>query len=215
MLRILPLLLLLVCFVTACKPTEEVPQVATMKMKVVDIARIFRESDPGKSGVDFLNTVQAQIQTELAALQAKVQADPENMEVQQEIQIVYNQLQQRMNAEQQNVMNIVNDLLQRTLDEYRNKNKLELIVSSEVTLSYDKSLDITSEVIAEMNKHKVEYKSVAPTPKAADPAPATDPATPAEAKEDKAKPEGEKPADAKDEGNKPAEKKDDKPQEKK
>ncbi len=161
MLRILPLMLMLTFLLSACENTEKVSATdGGNTIKVVDTARISRESKPGKDGMEFIGKLQAEIQEEVTALQAKLQADPENAEIQQEIQMYYGLVQQRMQAEVQNATSIMNDLVLRILDEYRTKNNLSVILNSENALSYDKSLDITTEIIEILNKQSVEYKSV-------------------------------------------------------
>ncbi len=182
MLRILPLMVLVLSLLVACEPSAQesaksstaastvAASSASQVFAVVDTARIFRESEPGKSGVEFLKGIQGDMQIELATLQAKMQADPENVELQQEAQAVFGQLQQRMSAEEQNVVNLLNELVQRTLDEYRTAKNIALIVGAEMALSYDKSVDVTSDVIAAMNKHTLEFKAVMPAPAEAAPA---------------------------------------------
>ncbi len=164
MFRILPLMLLTLSLMTACNAAEEKKATSSSELTfaVVDTARIFRDSEPGKAGVEFLKNIQGDMQIELATLQAKLQADPENAQLQQEAQIVFTQFQQRMNAEEQNVVNILNDLVQRTLDAHRAEKKYAIILGSESALSFDKSVDITSEVITAINTQKVTYKSIMP-----------------------------------------------------
>ncbi len=192
MLRIIPILVLSLSLLACNSPSAEESAQKTsaptvQSFAVVDTAKIFRESEPGKAGVEFLKGVQGDMQIELATLQAKMQADPENPALQQEAQSVFAQLQQRMNAEEQNVVNVLNELVQRTLDEYRASEKISVIVGTEAALSYDKAVDVTDAIISAMNKHKIEYKSIMPeapakveTPAVEQPAPET-PATEAPA----------------------------------
>ncbi len=167
MLRIIPVLLLSASLLACNSPAEEkkasVEPSPVQAFVVVDTAKIFRDSEPGKAGVEFLKGIQGDMQIELATLQAKVQADPENADLQVEAQNIFAQLQQRMSAEEQNVVNTLNDLVQRTLDEYRQSKKIAVIVGTEAALSFDKAVDVTEDVIKAINTHKVEYKSVVPT----------------------------------------------------
>ncbi len=196
MLRILPLMLLTLGLLTACNSPSEAPKATTtaavQTIAIVDTAKIFRESAPGKAGVDFLKSIQADMQIALATLQAKVQADPENMELQQEAQATFGQLQQRMSAEEQNVVNILNELVQKSLDEYRTTKNISVIVGTEAALSFDKTVDVTGDIIVAMDKHKVEYKSIMPEEEKA--APAAPEAAPKADAEQEAAPatEGEK-----------------------
>lgn len=146
---------------------------------VVDTARIFRDSDAGKAGVKFLEGMQTTMQAELTAIQEVLQKNPEDQAAQQKLQETYMSFQQRMGAEQQNVVTLLNDATQRVLDAYRAQKKLSVILAQESTLSVDKSVDVTAEVIAELNKQKVEFKAITPEAPAA---PAVAPAAPAAAK---------------------------------
>jgi len=125
---------------------------------VVDTARVFRDSDAGKEGFKYLETVQAEMQAKLNILQMKLKKDPENKKVAQKLQETYLSFQQRIGAEQQKVITLLNDASQRVLDSYRAKNSLLIIISSEATLSYGEAVDITDGVIEELNKEKIEFK---------------------------------------------------------
>ncbi len=184
--RLLPLLLLAVCLLSACNSEQKPQAVQQPTVYVIDTARIFRDSEPGKASMTFLTSIQTEMQQSFAGLQTRLQADPENMEIQQEAQMLIGQLQQRMNAEEQNVMNLMHDMVLRVLDEYRTQNNISIIMGAEAVLSYDKSLDITEKIIAAVNKEKIEFKSVMPPapPAAVTPAPSTPPAPPAEDKKD-------------------------------
>ncbi len=165
MLRILPLLLSLMIFLTACESSEKVPTPdMESKIKIVDTARISRDSKLSKDAMEFIGSIQTKIQAEsqeeMAALQAKLKADPENAEIQQEMQMFYGLAQQRLQAEIQNASSIMNDLVLRVVEEYRTKHNLMMILSSETALSYDKSLDITQEIVDILNKQTIEFKSV-------------------------------------------------------
>lgn len=139
---------------------------------VVDTARIFRDSEAGKAGVKFLEGMQAKMQAELTAIQEILQKNPEDQAAQQKLQETYMSFQQRMGAEQQNVVTLLNDATQRVLDSYRQQKKLTVILAQESTLSVDKSVDVTADVITELNKQKVEFKAITPEAPAAAAAPA-------------------------------------------
>ncbi len=159
---LLPLVLVAVCFLSACKPEEKQQSSSQLAIYVVDTSRLYRESLPAKASMDFLNSIQTELQKTFAELQTKIQADPQNVEVQQEAQMVLTQLQQRMNAEEQNAMNLLNDVIVRILDDYREKNNISVILSTETVHSYDKSLDITTKIMEVLNKEKIEFKAIMP-----------------------------------------------------
>lgn len=134
---------------------------------VVDVSRALRDSEAGKAGMKFLENIQKNMLADVEKTQAKIKADPKNEAAQQELQMAYMALQQRFQAEQQNVIGRLNDMFQRVLDTYRTENKLVAVMASDVALSFDKNADVTDAVIAAMNKEKVEFTPVA-EPEAAD-----------------------------------------------
>lgn len=167
--------LVMMTMLTGCLQGES----AAPAIGVVDTARIFRDSDAGKAGVKFLEGMQAKMQAELTAIQEILQKNPEDQAAQQKLQETYMGFQQRMGAEQQNVVTLLNDATQRVLDSYRQQKKLTVILAQESTLSVDKNVDVTADVIAELNKQKVEFKAI--TPEAPAPAPAAEATKPAAA----------------------------------
>ncbi|MEG2172329.1 MAG: OmpH family outer membrane protein [Desulfovibrionaceae bacterium] len=170
---------------------------------VVDTARVFRDSDAGKAGVKFLEGMQEKMQADLNEIQEVLKKNPNDQAAQQKLQETYMGFQQRMGAEQQNVVTLLNDATQRVLDTFRQQKKLSVILSQEATLSFDKAVDVTAEVIAELNKQKVEFKAVMPEAPAKAVAPAEAPKADAKAdvkadapKKDSKKAESHKKADS-------------------
>ena len=143
---------------TGCIPSEP----AAPKVAVVDTARVFRDSEPGKAGVKFLEGMQEGMQRELNSLQDQLQKKPEDAALQQKLQETYMSLQQRMGAEQQNVITLLNDAIQRAMDSYRARKQLDVILTNEAALSYSKAVDVTADIIAEFNTHKLTFTPVIP-----------------------------------------------------
>ncbi len=152
------LALLAISMLAACNQSGPAPAQSTIG--IVDTARIFRESEPAKAGIKFLESVQSEMQDKLTVIQEEIQKDPTNTALQQEVQTMYAEFQQRIGAEEQNVVNLLQDALQRSVDSHRVSKKLTLVVGSEVALAYDKSVDITDDIIAEMNKQSIEFKTI-------------------------------------------------------
>lgn len=196
------MLLLAGALLAGCNQAESsAPSVA-----VVDTARVFRDSDAGKAGVKFLEGMHEKMQAELNGIQESLAKNPNDQAAQQKLQETYMDFQQRMGAEQQNVLTQLNDVAQRAMDNYRTQNKLQVILGSEAALSFDKAVDVTTGVIAEMNKQKVEFKATQPEaakPAAPEAAPADMPAAKAT---DKAADKNGKPAPTQN-ATKPADKK--------
>lgn len=165
---ILSMVLLAGALLTGCNQAES----AAPGVAVVDTARVFRDSEVGKAGVKFLEGMHDKMQVDLNSIQEALQKNPTDQAAQQKLQETYMDFQQRMGAEQQNVITLINDAAQRAMDSYRTQNKLQIIVGSESALSYDKAVDVTAGVIAELNKQKVEFKATQPEGKPAEAAPA-------------------------------------------
>ena len=112
------------------------------------------------------------MQDKLNAIQARLEKDPKDEAAQKELQSVYMTAQQRMQAEQQNVVNLLYDTIQRVLNTYREQQGYDVIISAEVA-AFNPKADVTTAVIAEVNKQKIDFK---PLPEPAAPEAAQAPA---------------------------------------
>lgn len=205
--RLLILSLLVLCLaVSGCQQTQE----PAVKVGVVDMNRLLRDSEPGKEASRFLEGMQKEIQQQIDDVQARLGKDPENENLQRELQAIYMGGQQRINAEQQNVVSQLLDLTQRLVNNYRKANGLSVVLGTDVAVAYDPALDVTNALLDEMNKQKVNFVSVsnpqpeapaaADAPAAEAPAPAAQDAKAAEKPAptaEQAAPAAEKPAAAK------------------
>lgn len=190
----MPLVFVLSFMLLACQQTET--KDAQPKLVVVDMARIMRDSEPGKAGVKFLESLQSGMQEKLNAIQARLEKDPKDEAAQKELQGVYMASQQRMQAEQQNVVNLLYDTIQRILNAYREQQGYDIILSAEVSAAFNPKADVTADVIAEVNKQKIDFKPL-PEPAAPEAAPA-----PAAQPQDKEQPKEQPKADAPENGKK-------------
>lgn len=162
--RFLVLSLLVLCLaVSGCQQTQE----PAVKVGVVDMNRLLRDSEPGKEASRFLEGMQKEIQQQIDDVQARLGKDPENEALQRELQAIYMGGQQRINAEQQNVVSQLLDLTQRLVNNYRKANGLSVVLGTDVAVAYDPALDVTNALLDEMNKQKVNFVSVSnPQPEA-------------------------------------------------
>lgn len=192
----LPLALMLSLMLIACQQGEGSSQ---PKLAVVDMTRIMRDSEAGKAGVKHLEALQADMQEQLNTIQGRLEKNANDADAQKELQTVYMMSQQRMQVEQQNVVNVLYDTMQRIINAYRTEKGYALIISSEAAASFDPKADVTADIIAAMNKQKVDFKPAAPEgaadAAAAPEAEAPKAATPADKPADKA---AEKPAESAD-----------------
>lgn len=188
--RLLAVSLLLLSLLCAACQQGENKTASGPRIAVVDVVRVMRDSEPGKAGIKFLEGIQADIQKQLDDIQAKLEKDRENQALQQQLQTVYMAAQQRMGAEQQNVLSQLQNVVQRTMDEFRKAQGYDVIMSAETMASFDAKLDVTNGVIEAMNSQKITFVPVGD--KAAAPA-----AVPAPAAEESAAPAAAEPkADA-------------------
>ena len=147
------------CLLFACQQSDTAAQ---PKFAVVDLARVMRDSEPGKAGVKFLEGLQADMQNKLNDIQKKLEANPKGEAAQKEMQSVYMSAQQRMQAEQQNVVNVLYDTIQRVMNAYRAEKGYAVILGSEAAVSFDSKVDVTNDVLEAVNRQKVEFKPMTP-----------------------------------------------------
>ena len=181
----MPLALLLSLMLIACQQGEGSSQA---KLAVVDMTRVMRDSEAGKAGVKHLEGLQADMQAQLNNIQKRLEQNADDADAQKELQTVYMASQQRMQVEQQNVVNVLYDTMQRIINAYRADKGYALIISSEAAASFDPKADVTSDIIAAMDKQKIDFKPAGEAEKA----PEAEAAKPADKPADKA---AEKPAD--------------------
>ena len=67
-------------------------------------------------------------------------------------------LQQRFNAEQQQVVSVLSDAYKKALELCRTKYKIDVIMTSESVVSYNPEVDVTDKVLAEMNAQPLDFK---------------------------------------------------------
>ena len=172
--------------------------VSNTKIAVVDPARLFQESEPGKAGIAHLKELEGAMQEQLKTAQALLEKSPNDEALRARFQQTFVGYQQLVNAEQQKVVQKINEIMQKTLADYRTKKSYTVIMNTEGLLSFDPKSDVTSEVIAEMNQNKVTFEPVKLTPITAE-APKSEPkveekAAPAPKTEEKAAPKKEEKA---------------------
>lgn len=127
------------------------------KVAVVDAAKVFQESAPGKAGLAYLETVSAAAQEEFKSLQTEA-GDDKSQESMMKMQRALGQIQQRMNAEQQMVIGKLNSAFQDALAAYRAEKKLDVIIASEQALSFGPEADVTKDIIAAMDKMTLSFE---------------------------------------------------------
>lgn len=191
--------LVLLCAAVFCLAlvgcNQEMKSDSSPKVAVVDPAKVFQDSQPGKDGMAYLEKVSAEVQQKFKDLQKEAAEskgqDPASVN---DLQAQVAKIQERVSAEQQMVVTKLNDLFQKVLEQYRKENGVALVIPAEQALSFDESADATAAIVAIMNKENVTFES-----------PAMDDAKPADKT---VKPE-DKAADMKDDAMKQAQEKKD------
>jgi outer membrane protein len=111
--------------------------------------------------VKFLESLHADMQEKINAIQERLTQKPDDEAAQKELQSVYMASQQRMQTEQQHVISLLDDVIQRVINTCREQKGYDVIINAEVTAAFSSAVDVTTEIIAEVNKHPLEFKPAA------------------------------------------------------
>lgn len=131
------------------------------KIGVVDLNRLMRDSAPGKAGLKYIESQQADLQSALDKIQDKLEKNPGDEAAVQELQKVYAASQQKIQAEGQGVVTRLFDSIQVALDNYRKQNGYQILIRVEALDSFDPALDVTNAIMAEVDKIKIDFKPAA------------------------------------------------------
>ncbi len=153
--RLLVLPLLAFCLVLGACGDEGKKDVA-----VVDVARIARESEPGKALNAFLESIQQDFNQRLMAQQEVYQQNTEDAAARQTLETMFMSMQQRLQTEEENATSILLERILQTINTFRESRGYSVILRNDVVLSHDKTVDVTDQVLAEVNKIVIEYKPV-------------------------------------------------------
>ncbi|MEG2173494.1 MAG: OmpH family outer membrane protein [Desulfovibrionaceae bacterium] len=149
-------LLLALGLMPACTDTATAESIG-----VVNTNRILTESQPAKAGEAHLKKVQGVLQKGLDDLQKMYKGKEKTPQAQQAIREGYAALEQQMAAEKQAVLQVLGKALDKAVKEWRADNKkILVVVSQQVLLDADASVDVTSAVMQEMNQQKPEFPAL-------------------------------------------------------
>ena len=131
---------------------------------IVNADILYKDSALSEKGTEYLKKISEEMQAEFMAAQEQAEKAPakEKAKAQAELQGKMMELQQRLNAEQQQVITAITDAMKKAMDNVRAKMKLDLLLPSEVALSNDPQIDVTQKVIDEMNAIQVEFSPLLP-----------------------------------------------------
>lgn len=150
---------------------------------VVDTTRLFQESESGKAGLAHLQKMESDMQAQLMAAQALLEAKPSDEALRAHFQKEFAGYQGLVQGEQQKVVEGINTQITTALEKARKKGKFAAILPTDGVLAYNPKSDITDDVLKAMNTSPVKFEPVvmkALTPESAD-APKTEAATDAPA----------------------------------
>ena len=131
------------------------------KLAIVNTDMVYQKSSASEKGTEYIKSVTAELEAELRALEENAEKAKDKKAAQAELQQALMAIQQRFNAEQQQVVNTLSEAYKKALDNCRAKFKYDIIMSNELALSYDSAVDITQKVMDEMNAIPIEFKSLA------------------------------------------------------
>lgn len=143
------------------------------RVAVVNTDMVYKESVFSEKGTEHLRAVSAEMQKAYEEADAKVKNAKNKQEetaAQEAMQASLLEMQQRLNAEQQQVVAKLTDAYKQAMDICRTKGNYEIILPTDVALSYAPSADITAQVIQEMNTMSVEFTPIKPETPAENPA---------------------------------------------
>lgn len=158
-------------FLSACN------EPAAPTVAVVNAGQVFQECESGKQAREYMEKLAEEMQADLRALQDDFENAPaaRKEDAQRKLQSTVIEYQQRLRAEEQQILNKLTEDYQSVLDEYRAANNLSLILRSEAMVSTSAEADITQKIIEAMNKKTTAEASAAA---ATAPAPATNSTAP-------------------------------------
>ena len=131
---------------------------------LVNPSRLIQDSASGKAGIEHLKKMEATMQEQLQAAQKMIEKSPGDEALRVRIQQEFAGYQQLMSTEQQKVVDGINNQIKASLETVRAQKKLEVIFSSETVQSFDAKIDVTSEVLAEMNRTPLNFPPASITP---------------------------------------------------
>ena len=139
------------------------------KIAVLNLSVVFQTSKASVAAAEYMTKMESELQSELEKASAGLAKDADGNVTKDDmpkLQKIFGELQQRYNAEQQMILSRINALATETVDAYREANKISVILRSDQAISFDKSLDITDKIIAEMNTKQISFEPMLPeTPK--------------------------------------------------
>lgn len=149
-------LAILCCFLLVACDNSGAP-----KIGVVDVNRLMKDSEPGKEALKFIEAKQASLQDELDKIQDRLEKNPTDEASMKELQRVYATSQQQIQTEGQGIVGALFDSIQGVMDKFRSRQGYALLIRVEALDSFDPALDVTTALMADVNKLKLDFTALA------------------------------------------------------
>ena len=143
--------------VTATQATKP-----AVTLAVVNQERIYRESDAAQQAVAHLDAISEAMRQKITDAQTDIQAQKDEEAARAAYEKILGELQQEFTVEQQNVTVKVNDLFEIALEACRKEVGALVVLSSDLVLAHDSSVDLTDMVLERMNKTSIDFKTMQP-----------------------------------------------------
>lgn len=133
-------------------------------LAVIDTNIIFEQSEHGKAIIQYFEGLQNEGIKKLEAIEekrkkAEKQKDEKLLKnLESEMQATAYELQNQMQKEQEILFAAISDKLTKTIDDFRKNNKIDVILHSAETASYNPDIDVTQKIMQEFNKIKFDIK---------------------------------------------------------
>ncbi len=148
-------------------------QAQGIKIAVVDLQKVLKESEPGKKAIAELSKKFKELRQKLEKEQKKIKKAEEELQRQrlmlsqearidketeykkmvQNYQIMYKSYQYKMQLEEKRLREPIVKMILKIVDEYRKEKGLDLIIDKNIgVVSSSNRIDITSEIIKRLNK---------------------------------------------------------------
>lgn len=140
---------------------------------VLDEAAAFRDNGAAKAAMEFLQKKSAPLQKE-AETAYKAMQENKTDKTSAAYRDAMGKLQGVMGTEQQRVVGLLNEQFDRVIEDYRKAKGLKVIISRKSALAMDDSIDVTKEIVAEMDKVTIDFAAKAEVSENAAPEKATE-----------------------------------------
>ncbi len=150
---------------------------------IVDIQKVFADSENGRKSKEYAATVQQVLQQNLNVIQEKVQSYPDKKQVEEILQAALQQLQADLKRHHDDITRNSLTSMHTVIKEYQAEAKFDIILNKANVIEHSDAVNITPEIITRFDKLQILFPAL--------PKVVTDPVLPAP----RALPEPEAPAE--------------------